>query len=134
MNNTFSLSPDEARIVESLLAPFSLRAKRQLALDSLLQSWNRFVNQVAQGYDDSIYEYTNDLSTRDILENVAQQAPQPLRDRLYGVLHSIDHRFIDQTISIQRSLGTSHYPWWSRIPKNLSDELRSDLRSEGIIQ
>jgi len=134
MNNAFPLSPDEARFVEAILAPLSARAKHQLTLDHLLQRWNMFVNQVAQGYHDSIYEYTNDLGTRDTLENVLQQVPQPLHDRLNGVLHSIDRRFIDRTTSIQRSLGTSQYPWWFRIPKNLSDELRSDLRSEGIIQ
>src|SRR5215469_12338648 len=110
MNINFQLSANEARIVESILAPLSARARYPLSLERLLQRWSNFVAEVANGYEDSIYEYTNDLSTRDILEAVVQQAPPPLRDRLSEVLHPIDRRFIDATNAVQRSLGSSQYP------------------------
>ncbi len=43
-------------------------------LGSLLQEWGRVVTAVERGYDDSIYEYTNDLSVRDRLERVVEGA------------------------------------------------------------
>ncbi len=53
-------------------------------LGSLLQDWQRFVTAVERGYDDSIYEYTNDLSVRDRLERVvagASPGPAPSTTR-----------------------------------------------------
>jgi hypothetical protein len=134
MSFNLQFSPDDALIVEAILAPFSTRAKRPLSLEHLLERWSNFVREVGRGYADSIYEYTNDLSTRDILETVVQQAPQPLHDGLNAILNPIDVRYNELTQVIQRSLGSSQNPWWFRIPKNLSDELKDDLQAEGFLQ
>jgi hypothetical protein len=42
---------------------------------------SNFVTEVERGYNDSIYEYANNLSTRNILEAVVQQVPPLLHDR-----------------------------------------------------
>ena len=43
-------------------------------LGALLRGWADLVTRVERGYDDSIYEYTNDLSVRDRLERLVQGA------------------------------------------------------------
>src|SRR5688500_6503343 len=34
------------------------------SINSLVHTWMLFVRQIEQGYDDCIYEYTNDMSSR----------------------------------------------------------------------
>jgi hypothetical protein len=43
-------------------------AGRGQTVRQLLRRWASFVRQVETGYDDTIYDYTNDLSVRDLLE------------------------------------------------------------------
>ena len=57
MTARLDLDPEERDELARLLGEDSLGA--------LLRRWSHFVTQVERGYDDSIYEYTNDLSVRD---------------------------------------------------------------------
>ena len=66
-----NLSPNERTELARLLDGSSL--------DALLREWRAFVTQVERGYDDSIYEYTNDLSVRDRLERLLAGAGPSLR-------------------------------------------------------
>jgi hypothetical protein len=69
---SLELTPDESRALSEILADLSQRAKYEVSLDRLLSNWVRFVDEVEQGYQDSIYEYTNDLSNRDTLEEISR--------------------------------------------------------------
>ena len=62
-------------------------------LGSLLQEWGHFVTAVERGYDDSIYEYTNDLSVRDRLERSRRRREPGLRAQLEQALAADDRRF-----------------------------------------
>jgi hypothetical protein len=129
-----SLEEEELRALEAILSPLSQRAKHPLSLNGLLQRWRSFVVQVEQGYEDSIYEYMNDLSVRDILEEIVLKAPYTLRCKLVELLRAWDERFYDMTREINKPLAQKSLPWWSRVPKNLSDELGSDLKSGGFLK
>jgi len=101
------------------------------SLGSLLQDWKRFVTAVERGYDDSIYEYTNDLSVRDRLERVLAGASPGLRAQLERALAADDARFEAATGEAARPLGATYTTWWwRRVPLRLGGELAEDLRAQ----
>lgn len=56
-----------------------MRFKKRMAwkepptLESLVADWGKFVTEVEDGYDLTIYDYSNDLSIRDLLEELIQR-------------------------------------------------------------
>jgi hypothetical protein len=101
------------------------------SLGSLLQEWKRFVTAVERGYDDSIYEYTNDLSVRDRLERVLAGASPGLRAQLERALAAEDARFEAATEEAARPIGATYTTWWwRRVPLRLGGELAEDLRAQ----
>ena len=86
MKGYLQLSRDEAQVLAAILAALSKHAHYPLSLSQLLQRWSYFVAQVERGYEGSIYEYTNDLSTRDLLEEILLQVARSLHDRLSGAV------------------------------------------------
>jgi len=131
------LCSDEIRMLEAILSLLSERTQHSLSLDNLIEKWRRFVIETEQGYEDSIYEYTNDLSIRDILEEVLLYAPQSLRGKLAKEIEIWDIRFQKATVEAEKPLVSRlscNLPWWwFRIPKKLAGELEADLREMGII-
>jgi hypothetical protein len=98
------------------------------SLGSLLGDWARFVTAVERGYDDSIYEYTNDLTVRDRLERVVSGASPGLRAQLEAKLAPDDRRFEAATEAAVRPLGATYTTWWwRRVPRRLVGELADDL-------
>jgi hypothetical protein len=120
MSASLDLSPEERDELARLLGEDSLGA--------LLQRWSSFVTAVERGYDDSIYEYTNDLSVRDLLERLVTSAGPGLRAKLERALGEDDRRFTAATEETTRSLGGSTW-WWQRVPSRRVGELADDLSS-----
>jgi ribosomal protein L16 Arg81 hydroxylase len=108
------------------------------SLQGLLDGWRHFVIQVEQEYEYSIYEYTNDLSIRDLLKEILSKAPQTLREKLIQEIRMWDNRFQEATQEISRPVvprADHDLPsWWFRIPRNLKGELAEDLRAEGVLE
>jgi hypothetical protein len=97
MESIIALSAREAKVVNPILAGFSQRARFPISLDYLLKGWQKFVVKVEKGYDDSIYDYTNDLSGRDLLEELALQVPGSVVSKLMEVIQPWDARFVAAT-------------------------------------
>ena len=74
MSARLDLTPEEREELARLLGEDTLGA--------LLRGWSDLVTQVERGYDDSIYEYTNDLFVRTRLDEVAAGASPGLRAQL----------------------------------------------------
>lgn len=130
---TIELTPEEARAVERALASASSRAKQPFSLDRLVARWRRFVDEVAAGYGDSIYEYTNDLGVRELLEKVMKESPEPARAKIAQELAPLDSRFDESTQPAKRPLGNPTSKWSTRVPTKIAGELERDLRSEGYL-
>lgn len=129
----FELSQEEEKSLEPIMTALSDRAGHRITLAYLLDRWFWFVGAVEQGYDDSIYEYTNDLSVRDLLESVIDACPAPLGNRLMDRLGEWDGRFLKATAPWPKPLLTqegSEEPswWWVRVPVRLGTELEKDLK------
>ncbi|NPA06271.1 MAG: hypothetical protein GXO54_02580 [Chloroflexi bacterium] len=132
-----SLTPEEADALKQIEQRLSKRARYELTLNRLLQQWRALVTQVEQGYQDSIYEYTNDLSARDLLEEILQEVPPSLREQVASWLRPWDARFDRATEKLDRPILANLEPaaaawWWFRVPKKLGKELDDDLRAEGL--
>jgi hypothetical protein len=137
MSARLDLSPDEQAELARLLAELAERSGRQDSLDAMLRRWSDFVTQVERGYDDSIYEYTNDLSVRDRLERVVRSAGPGLRAALEGRLAEDDRRLEAATEDSARPLGefgdATPPWWWDRVPRRRVGELAEDLESLGYL-
>jgi hypothetical protein len=93
-------------------------------VNALLRDWSALVTAVERGYDDSIYEYTNDLSVRDRLAGI--EGPE---------LAELDRRFEAATEPAARPLGERAvgWGWWRRVPRRRTGELADDLASLGYL-
>jgi hypothetical protein len=137
MSARLDLSPEEQDELARLLAELAERSGREDSLDAMLHRWSGFVTQVERGYDDSIYEYTNDLSVRDRLERVAGGAGPGLRAKLEARLTDDDRRFEAASEEGARPLGefgeASPPWWWRRVPRRRGGELAEDLETLGYL-
>ena len=137
MSARLDLGPEERQELARVLAELAERSGREQSLDAMLRRWSDFVTGVARGYDDSIYEYTNDLSVRDRLEHVVQGAGPGLRAKLEQGLAEDDRRFDAATEAAHRPLGNDAEArppwWWRRVPRRRSGELAEDLESLGYL-
>ena len=134
MSARLDLTPEEREELSRLLAEQAARTGREDSLGAMLGRWRAFVNTVERGYDDSIYEYINDLSVRDRLESVAAGAGSALRTKLQGALAEDDGRFEVATEATDRALGefVEEPPWWwRRAPRRRVGELAEDLDALG---
>jgi len=138
MKGRCQLSRDEFRMLDTILNSLSERAKYPLSVNYLLQKWEDFVAQVEKGYEGSIYEYTNDLSIRDVLEDILLKAPLSLHDKLIQRVQPWDDRLHETTrktsVPLAPAVPQDAPSWWFRIPKKLARQLENDLRSEGILE
>ena len=131
-SETFELSQEEEKSLDPIVTALSDRAGHCITLAYLLDRWVWFVEVVERGYDDSIYEYTNDVSVRDLLESVIDACPAPLRNRLMDRLGEWDGRFLKATapwpkpLLSQEGSGRPGW-WWVRVPLRSGDELEKDL-------
>ncbi len=134
MSARLDLTPEEREQLARLLAELAARTGREDSLGAMLGRWRDFVTTVERGYDDSIYEYTNDLSVRDQLEAVTAGAGPALRAKLRGAFAEDDRRFEAATQEAGRALGEfAEEPpsWWRRVPRRLVGELAEDLDTFG---
>jgi hypothetical protein len=104
-----------------------------------LKKWKDFVSSIEGGYDDSIYEYTNDLCIRDRLQKMINCFPQPGKNELSILIKDVDDLYINVTLEIKKPIlrGWGIIPmgwWWFRIPKKLNEELKNDLINSHLIQ
>ena len=134
MGFNFYLSAEEERAIHDVLERFSARAKYTLSLEQLVQKWSTFISRVEQGYTSSIYDYMNDLATRDVIEEILQVAPQSLHAKLLMTIQPLDRKFQELTQMLQRPIdpigkARRTNPWWFCVPKNLKPQLQNDLRA-----
>jgi len=137
MSARLDLNPEQQAELARLLAELAEQSGRDDSLAAMLRRWSDFVTRAERGYDDSIYEYTNDLSVRDRLERVVRSAGPGLRAALEGGLADDDRRFEAATEDAARALGefaeTSPPWWWRRVPRRRVGELAEDLASLGYL-
>jgi hypothetical protein len=93
-----------------------------VTVEWLLKDWRELSLSVAQ-YPMTVDDYTNDLTTRDGLEIVLAQCPEPLRAKLKLHIQKADSEFLVQTQEDAQHALESYFRinqssgwWWRRIP------------------
>ena len=109
----------------------SRRSRGARTPTGIAQQWGEFVRAVEAGYDDSIYEFDNDLSVRGLIAHLLSD-PAILA-------HAESSWFLDSVESIDekfRSLLTRvpirdlEGPWWrSHLPRMAGAELAVDFHT-----
>jgi len=127
---------DKGAALKAVLERLSQRARRPVTLPSLIEGWQRFVDEVTTGYDATIYDYTNSLSLRDHLGEVIAALRPGAAYEIEREISAADERYRAATRASDRPLlplspGLQSW-WWFRVPIRAGDELRGDLRSEGF--
>ena len=126
------LSPEEASAIE-IAAARVLGEGRGKSWPEYLERWNQVVQQVEQGYDFTIYDYTNDLDIRSRLESILDQTSRgSAKDKLARMIEAIDERFLNATYERAIPLARGHSLdewWWNRAPQKAGPELERDLRA-----
>jgi len=133
MSSHFKLSELEGAAVQSALDRLSARAGYRLSLNGLYNKWSMFVTEIERGYPDTIYEYSNSLGVRDILEELCGGVPKSAGDVITRALIPIDDRYERATRPSSKPIvagAGDRSPRWFRIPIILSDNLKSDIESE----
>jgi len=126
------LTMQEEQTINLILEGFSGRAKRPLTLEQLIAEWEQFVSTLKKCYPFSIYDYQNDLSIRDLLQEILEQSPSSIREKIIRTVSPLDEQFKQLTYKINSPLldGINpRYWWWYRFPKNAGNELRDTVES-----
>lgn len=127
MTTRVKLDPQEQAAIGLLEARFSQRARFPVTLDLLISSWEGLVKEVEEGHTSSVDEYTNDLTTRDLLEEVLRSLPEGPRQKVASLVRPLDERFTAATCPDDEHVLSRFFEvpdgwWWSRIPARLAHE------------
>lgn len=97
----------------------------QAGLAFLHKRWTKVVEEIESGYRGSIDDYTNDLTVRDLLDELLPSGAQTeSSDQLMREIEPLDRRFEAATSPGERQLlrrffrGASNAWWWDRVPCN----------------
>jgi hypothetical protein len=132
MKPNSSLSKNELARLDGILSKFSDVAGYDITYEGLISDWRRFVKEIRTGYRHSIYDYSNELSGRDLLENLKEAADDPVAKKIHEELLPLDADFEKNTQAVEKPLAANKVNgWWHRIPKQLVGELRDDLQDRG---
>jgi hypothetical protein len=90
-------------------------------------------DELEREYQGNVDDYIHDLSKRDLLQEVLDALPRPLRRKIELQLGPIDMRFQrmtreDPTRILRRVTHIGDGWWWSRLPERLNKELEETLR------
>jgi hypothetical protein len=130
MKHKIQMSDAERLLLKEALEEVSARAKYPVSLDRLLNTWSAFVRDLERGFESNIYDYSNSLGSRDLLDEILRRLPADLRITIHEVLDPWDERFDKATRPTDRPISPGaeeRSTRWLRVPKILREELRRDL-------
>jgi hypothetical protein len=116
------LSSHEASELQNAIAKVLPASGGAVSFSDLLMRWQALVTEVERGYQLTAYDYTNDLSARDRLEEVGALLSPELRAKVMSTVAPLDQRFLSATEETGRPLSNRTQFWWRRIPRKRDPE------------
>jgi hypothetical protein len=127
---------DEVNFINNIIAQAYGGDRRKVTIEFLIGRWQNFIEELEKGYEDTIYEYRDELVKRDILARILNASSPSLKTKLSSTLDPLDIRFDNLTVSIQKPLldgMEQDHTWWYKVPKKANDEFMEYLRHEKYI-
>lgn len=108
------------------------------SLNEMINGWDQLVHEIEIGYDATIDDFTNDLTTRDWIAECRELVTDLIRRSIDERVSLIDDRYKRATVDDDgRALG--HFFriegkgwWWFRRPLADQGELATYLRDHGL--
>lgn len=123
----------EYSLLNKITADFSRRAKHatEYTFETFIKEWRDFVDQVESGYTMTIDDYTNDLSIRELIDELLQKISAPLKEKVVLLIEPLDEKLKQSTYELRNPLTKRENPpwYWYRMPKKLVGELKEDKES-----
>ncbi len=134
MDIKFSIQDEE--IIEKIEQKCSSDAGFSITLISSISSWENLINECRDGYDDVVEEFTNDLASRDIIQQILDVLSKDGVRELSKFIESLDSVFLDNTIKVHRPImkyewiiPEKHF-WYFRVPKRIEEDELSAFESQ----
>lgn len=109
-----------------------------ISFEYLLSNWEKIVLCVVAGYGFTIWDYTNDLSVRVILQDIIDRVSPAVAEKISSVIQDLDREFIDATEPIFQPLqNVTDTPTdvermlYFRKPKKLEEEMKAAIERMG---
>lgn len=132
--------PEHLALAEAKVDELRLRAKhapRALwTLTGMVAAWRALPEVIDRGYRLTIYDYTNDLSVRHLLDEVLGVIPEgSVRSWVELTIAEADAQYRKVTHEVPKPIhGHGDMPWWyRRVPNRIEGELAQDLNSGGLV-
>jgi hypothetical protein len=111
--------------------------RKAFTLNEMFDAWAALVADVERGYDQMVYEYTNDMACRDWLALVWPMLTQRVREARAEELELLDARFKAATeddggLAVGRFYRVESKDgwWWRRRPIKVAGEFAADLATD----
>ena len=108
--------------------------RKKFSVNEMTDAWRGLVAEVEAGYDQVVYEYTNDLSCRDWLALAWPMLTEHVRSARQADLDALDARFMAATTQDAEGRLAQFYRveakdgwWWRRLPSRRHGEFARDL-------
>jgi hypothetical protein len=136
MQDKIQLTGDERIALDQKIDDFRQSGSlRTFSLEKSIHNWRSLVEAVEIGYGLGVYDYTNELTNRDILQRFLDTLPKTLEVHINESIKPIDDTLLSLTDESDMDLlgaggeWQSKAWWWHRLPKKIGDELKEDLES-----
>lgn len=108
--------------------------RKAFTLNEMFEAWAFLVSEVERGYDQNLYEYTNDMACREWIALVWPMLTDRVRNARDKALATLDARFTAATeddggsaIGRYRRIENKDSWWWRRRPIKAAGEFAADL-------
>lgn len=102
----------------------------------IIKNWQNLVNECKDGYNDVVEEFTNDLSSRDIIQQILEEISDDGKNIILKFIEPLDKIFIDNTVKVDKPLMTYEWIkdnkqfWYFRVPKRIKRDELSAFESQ----
>lgn len=135
MHEIFKKNEDKL-LIKAVEKKWSIGSGYQITLDKQIVAWINLTNECKDGYNDVVEEYTNDLSSRDVIQEILDNISESARSELLKIIEPIDKIFIDHTVKVEKPMMAyewivpeKHF-WYFRVPKRIKRDELSAFESQ----
>ena len=102
-----------------------------MSIEQLVSEWHELVEELRMGYDRILYEWDNDLGTRQLIEERLTELPEARRARLVPEIERLDKEYLSLTRPRKRPMRVLKGWWYDRVPVHPGSELAQEMEAEG---